>query len=151
MILDQHGICRDAAFAGEIDRLMDRRGIRLRYLRPAGLTVDAIGELLVDRRITDSRPTCREVLDMLELALTPAPIRPVRVKASLRAVDAAEGKARTNRLRKFACPSCSQIARGTRCSVLACGLCYEMRGEVIMLRRVDPLPEEVIAMAMEAA
>lgn len=147
-ILGTHGICRDAAYAGEIDRLMDRPGIRRRYQRRAGLTVDAIGELVWDRQLTDVRPTCREVLDMLESALTPAAGgHPRGRKPSKRTVNDAERKARAMRLRKFVCESCNQLARGTRHSALICGLCYEMTGDVVKMRRVDPTPEEVLAMA----
>ena len=51
-------------------------------------------------------------------------------------------KAQKNRLRKYVC-DCGQIIRGTRNTLVLCGLCHEMTGQLVMMRRADPLPEEI--------
>lgn len=71
---------------------------------------------------------------------TPAP---KRREPSAKAVSRAVEKAKSNRQRKYECPECNQIARGTRHTLLICGLCHEMTGTIVRMVRVDPLPEEI--------
>lgn len=143
-ILAQSHLGPDPAFRGEIARLFDNPGYKRLYFRRNGLTVDSFGELLWDRGIVGERPNPREVLDYLDELLRRAPRVRGRKRASVTAIDSAETRARKNRLRLFQC-SCGQKIRGTRATLVLCGLCYEMRGEIVPFTRIDPLPEEVLA------
>lgn len=42
-----------------------------------------------------------------------------------------------NRLKKFVCPNCGQIARGSRGSQLICGRCYLTDHAIHIMRRVS--------------
>lgn len=70
-------------------------------------------------------------------------------EANTAAVEAEKAfdKARKNRQRKYQCPRCEQIARGTRSTLLLCGVCYEMDEVIVRLTRIDPLPEEISTIA----
>lgn len=124
----EQGVRVDPLFAGECRRLFGNVGTRLRYCRKAGRTIDEIGELLWDRGFTTRRVSTVECLDLLETLFTPG-VSTLVAQPSNRAIERAAAKARSTRLRKFECPDCHQIARGTRGSILICGLCFEMNNE----------------------
>ena len=133
----------DPAFPGELATLFDVPGRKLRFLRARGVTVDGFGELLVDRGLTPERLAVNDVLALLGTVFDGTSWGESRkARGSVAALEAAELKAKKNRMRKFEC-SCGQILRGTRASSAICGLCYEMEGEIRFMRRVDPLPEEI--------
>jgi hypothetical protein len=142
------GECR-----GELAWLFDGNpGLRMRYTNRNGITVDDFGEALYDRGYALRRLTEREILDVLERVLRPAPAqkskeRGRRRKCTADSVDELERKARAMRCRKYVCDRCNQIVRGTRNTSVLCGLCYEMNGEIRAMRRVDPLPEEILEQA----
>jgi hypothetical protein len=147
--LQMVGIQIDPQYRAECARLADNKGTRLRYFRRSGLTIDGIGESLWEAGFTLARPTANEVLDLLETVLRPNAQR--SKGRSVKTADAAmvaEDRARSTRNRKFECPRCHQIARGTRSSDLLCGRCYATDGDIVQLVRVDPLPEEILLSAL---
>jgi hypothetical protein len=151
-LLSEVGLCHDPAYAGEIARLLELPGYRRRFSRRSGVTVDRLGELFYDRGLTLSRPTPDEVLCWLDEVLRPAATtktRKGRRQASRSTINDAERHARVTRLRKFLCDACGQIARASTNTVLLCGLCHEMHGAVVPMRRVDPTVAEVLAQACE--
>lgn len=141
----ERGIQVDPMFPGECRQLFGNVGVRLRYCRKAGLNIDAVAELLYDRGYTARRISTVECIDVLDRLLTGAPAK-VQSTPSSRQLEIEASRARANRMRKFVC-DCGQIARGTRNSSLICGVCFEMTGEIHVMRRVDPLPEEILARA----
>jgi hypothetical protein len=149
----ERGIRIDPRLRVECRQLFGNPGVRMNYQRPDGLTIDGVGELLVDRGFIRSGLSERDVLELLETLFAPQPKtrrarRPPRARAQ---TDAAVERARNKRLRKFECETCRQIARGGKNALLLCGLCYEMSGTVARMVRVDPLPEEIIAAEILAA
>lgn len=64
-------------------------------------------------------------------------------KTKIKEVSALE-RAKTNRLRKYECPECHQIIRGTRLTSVICGRCHERLSRLIYLARVTPVPEELL-------
>jgi len=152
-LLREFGLCLDFGFRGEIMRLLEVPGFRRAYFRKRGLTVDGLAEMLWDRRITGRRLSTAEVIDVLDLVLVvagPRPRRRRRVEAVTEIEREAE-RAAKNRQRKFACPVCNQIARATRAADLLCGKCYSNDGAIVSMRRVEPLPEEILIAVSEAA
>lgn len=143
----ERGVRVDPLFAGECRQLFGNVGVRLRYCRKAGRTIDEVGELLWDRGFTTRRVSTVECLDLLETLFTPGAALTRVAQPSNRAIEKAAAKARSTRLRKFECPDCHQIARGTRNSVLICGLCFQLQNEITHMVRVDPLPEEILERA----
>lgn len=148
-------------FRGELARFADSPGIRLRYFRPSGLDVDPIGESLQDAGLSTERPTCLEVLELLELVLVDGlgtKRRKVQ-RVSRLTMEQAVTKARKMRDRKYLCDTCGQIIRGTRATLVPCGRCFNtfvasipeesirqyLTDNVHMMRRTDPTPEEVLA------
>lgn len=142
--LADHPLRIDPGYVGELKRLFSNRGYRRMYCRRGGATLDDLGEILVDRGIVTERPTPDDVLCYLDDLFRAQPKRRRGRQPAARTVEAAERKARSMRLRLFECDACRQKARGTRSSSLICGVCYEMDGEVRPMRRVDPLPEEIL-------
>lgn len=135
----------DAGYAGELRHIFSGKGRSLRYLRPRGVSLDQFGEFLYDRGVTGRRLNPSELCDLLALAFdtTNPPVKP-RKEPTAKQVTDAEKKARSMRNRKMVCDACQQIARGTRNSSVICGLCFQMGGAIIFMRRVDPLPEEIL-------
>jgi hypothetical protein len=142
----QHGF-HDPEHRGELAQIFDGRGRALRFLRSAGVSLDRFGEILADRGVTSRRLSPAEVADLLSATFDSRPQAKVAKPPTASALLRAEEKARTMRNRKFCCPECGQIARGTRNSVLICGVTYEMTGRVVTMLRVDPLPEEIAVIA----
>jgi len=158
-------------YRAEVARLFDSAGLRMRYVRKSGVSIDAFAELIWSRGITLRRLDCTETLDLLEMVFSPAPKPSKRVKATSKGIDTAETRARKMRLRKLVCDGCGQIARGTRKSELICGVCHAavihdvarflgslgdnptaailagLLSGVSGMRRVDPLPEEILEQA----
>jgi hypothetical protein len=128
----ERGVRVDPLFAGECRHLFRNVGTRLRYCRKAGRTIDEVGELLWDRGFTIRRVSTVECLDLLETLFTPGVSTRV-AQPSNRAIE----KAAANH----------QIARGTRNSILLCGICWETNNEITHMVRVDPLPEEILERA----
>lgn len=145
----QHGF-HDAEHRGELAQLFDGAGRRIRYLRPSGVSLDRFGELLVDRGVTSTRLGPAEVADLLAATFDSRPVGKAAKVPSAKAISVAERKARNMRSRKYVCPAsgCGQIIRGTRNTVVDCGLCRELYGITVALVRVDPLPEEIAERAI---
>jgi hypothetical protein len=147
-LLQHKRICIDPQYRGETARLAENRGVRMRYFAKQGLTIDELGEALWDAGfVAGDRPTCNDVLDFLEEFFAPTAPRTEAVISKM-ALDVAEGNARKRRWRLFDCPKCGQIARGSRATLIDCGLCREMTGETVPMIRRDPLPEEVLESAL---
>jgi len=142
----EQGVRVDPLFPAECRQLFSNVGTRLRYCRKAGRTIDEVGELLWDRGFTSRRVSTVECLDLLETLFTPSIVHG-RAQPSNSAIERAAVKASKTRLLKFQCPDCQQIARGTRASLLICGLCFEMKSEITHMVRVDALPEEILERA----
>ncbi len=135
----------DAEHAGELATVFDGVGRRIRYLRPNGVSLDAFGEILYDARVTNRRLAPDEVWTLLRDTFDSRPSAPPAPRrASARAQRSAIAKAQRSRSRKFSCGTCGQIARGTRNTLLLCGVCFEMSGAVVRMVRTDPLPEELM-------
>lgn len=158
-------LCLDPQYRGEVARLMDSKSRRSRFLRRDGMTVDQFGELLWSRGITSRRLDCREVLDLLDSALTVAPRR-LACKVTRGAVsemDAEAERLRHAKMRKVVCPECGAIQRGTRKSAglsaehrnstVVCYGCTAIRLEaagiplslLVTYQRAEDLPEEILA------
>lgn len=101
----------DPQYRGELIRLFDNPRARMAYFSKHGLTVDALGEAMWDARLCDVRPTCDEVLTILENLFTPGPVRAAVAKSAIRAElsELQDSLARElevrrkNRWRSFAC------------------------------------------------
>lgn len=101
----------DPQYRGELVRLFDNPRARMAYFSKHGLTVDDLGEALWDARLCDIRPTCDEVLGILEQLFTPGPVRAAISKSTVRAElseiqDSLTRELETrrkNRWRLFAC------------------------------------------------
>jgi hypothetical protein len=143
----------DPGFRGELRRLFENPGVRVRYCRRSGLSVDALAEMLWDRGFTTRRLLTIEVIDILEQLLAPAVMaaRRRRSAGALTAIERDAQRAAKNRERKFQCPECHQIGRGSRASSFLCGVCYEMHQRIVAMLRVDPLPEEILQQAANTA
>jgi hypothetical protein len=145
-LLHEVGIRIDPDFPGEVRWLFDgNKGLRLRYQRRSGLTLDQFGELLWSRGITATRPDVNQVTEMLERFLRPAAHdgtrKPKRVrarKAVLTAVELEAERAKRNRLRKLVCEECGQIIRGVVGTEADCRRCHAP------FVRVDPTFNEVM-------
>lgn len=145
-----HGF-HDDEHRGELAQVFDGPGRRIRFLRRNGVSLDKFGEILVDQRVTSRRLTPAEVADLLSATFDSHPhAKTAKSQPSMKTLSRAEAKARKMRSRKFACPECGQIVRGTRGTIVDCGLCREMYGRTVTMVRVDPLPEEIAAMAAAA-
>lgn len=152
----QYGF-HDPHYRGELLQLFDGPGRRMRFLRPGGISLDAFGEVLCDRRVTGRRLLPDEVWQLLSLAfdqtadVKPSKVRPVTKKAALTAIDAQAARAKNVRARKFQCPDCTNKCNGaaSTCEVI-CGRCYRLYGEVIVMERCDPTFAEVMAQTAQA-
>ena len=142
----QHGFC-DPEHRGELDIVFNGRGRSLRFLRRTGVSLDRFGELLADHGVTSRRLTPSEVADLLSATFDSRPQAKVAKPPSRKALTRAEEKARRNRSRRYECPHCFQPARGSRDTMLVCGRCYVRENLIVHMRRTDPLPEEIAAMA----
>ena len=119
----------------------------MNYYRPDGLTISELEESAWDAGLFNQRPNTPEFIDILDSQFTGFAYQEKhspKKRVTRKAVDSAERKARAMRLRKFQCPECQQIARGTRLTELVCGICYAIGHSIVRLIRVDPLPEEVL-------
>jgi hypothetical protein len=141
-----HGFC-DSEYDGELRTTFDGTGRTLRYLRSSGVSLDRFGEMLVDHGVTSRRLGPAEVADLLSATFDSRPHGKVAKMPSAKAISNAERRARANRSRKYQCEKCGQIVRGTRNTIVACMVCFEMTGQLVTLKRVDPLPEEIAAVA----
>jgi hypothetical protein len=134
-------------YAGELRRLKENAGIRMRYFSRSGLSIDAIGEVLYSRGYLTERPTEREVLDLLD-ELFSTVTGPVRTAEE---IDGAElenafNKARRNRWRRWTCPSlCSSVRAGSLDLRIRCESCGDL------LTRCDPTASEVTLSTTVAA
>jgi hypothetical protein len=150
-LLRENPLMIDPSYRAECARLADNAGIRMRYFRADGVGIETFAEILYDRGITAEHLDCVATLELLEGVMVTSLARDKRPRGrkrtSKRETATAETKARKNRLRKFECPACHQIARGTRATDLICGRCYACDGELIALVRIDLLPEEILAAA----
>lgn len=142
----QHGF-HDAEHRGELATLFDGRGRSLRYLRPTGVSLETFGGILADRGVTSRRLTSAEVADLLSATFDSRPTAKATKAPSRAALSRAEQKARNMRSRLYMCPECEQKIRGTRNTTAICGICYEMTGQLVQFKRVDPLPEEIAAVS----
>lgn len=69
-LMRRNKIAIDPMYAGECRRLAgDTRILKQYFSNRRGLSIDGIGELLWDQGYTYERPTCNEVLDLLEWVL----------------------------------------------------------------------------------
>ena len=68
-LLLRRGIAIDPMYRGEIRRLAENPGIRMRYMRSGGMLLDDIGEALWDAGFTYRRVDCNEALEIVEAAL----------------------------------------------------------------------------------
>ena len=149
-ILKEYGLQKDPQYHGEMVRFFDRPDVKHRYYRRAGLTVDALGELIWDHGVTRERPTCNDVLELLEiLFVNPAAVKQARrrranTKTAETAIDREVRKAKGTRLRKYQC-DCGQIIQGTRKTDVICGPCFRINGITESMPRVTKLPEEILA------
>ena len=145
------GIKIDPAFRGECERLADNAGVKRAFFRKSGQTIDGLAESLWDAGLTAERLGTVETLDLLEslLGRSNQCKRSPRT-ASKREALSAEQRARKMRLRKYQCPSCSQIVRGCRTTSVLCGICWGIEGKAVELVRVDSTPEEILEAAEKA-
>lgn len=119
-ILREHGITpKDAGYRGEIAKLFENRSYRMKYQRANGLTIDGLCEVLWERGLYVTRPSCREVFDMLTDVLRPLVTRDSSLS---RSVEAAEVHAievrRKTRLRLYVCAECGQKLRASTDSLV---------------------------------
>ena len=127
----------DPQFRGELVRLFDDKRARMAYFSKHGLTVDQLGEAMWDARLCDVRPTCDEVLGILENLFTPGPVRRKIGKSEVRdelaelhdSLSRELETRRKNRWRLFAC-ACFNSAkiRATKDELppaLAAAICEE--------------------------
>jgi hypothetical protein len=114
-LLGEHGLQIDEQYRGETARLMDNAAYRMKYQRANGLTVDSLGELLWERHVFSERPTCNDVLELLDNVLRPAISRTSSADAGDRAIIAAAERAievrRHTRLRLYQCVGCGKKIR----------------------------------------
>jgi hypothetical protein len=113
-LLSEFGLQIDPQYAGEVRRLFDNPGYRMRYQRASGLTVDRLGEMLWSRGITPRRLDCREVLDLLDTVLRPGTKRDSdSSRAAMTAEEHAIEVRRKTRLRLYTCanPDCGKRIR----------------------------------------
>lgn len=74
----------DPQYRGELIRLFDNPRARMAYFSKTGLTVDQLGEAIWDARLSHERPTCDEVLELLERIFTPGAIRAKVARSEVR-------------------------------------------------------------------
>lgn len=159
-LLRETGICIDPDFPGEVRWLFDGNpGLRRRYQRKTGLTLDQFGEMLWSRGITATRPDVNQVCEMLETFLRPdshdgtrKPKRARVTRAAVQGIELEAHRAKNARNKKFLCPECGR----TRCNGavstcrVICGHCYENTGAIVFLARVDLTFSEVMAQTESA-
>lgn len=110
-LLHRKRVTIDSQYRGECQRLFDDPRSRMAFYGARGLTIDALGEYLHEQRVYAARPTCREVLDLLDTIMAPGPVRQLLGKREAKAVrTAAEDDLsrqyetrRKNRWRLFEC------------------------------------------------
>lgn len=115
-------------------------------VRPASRSTDWL-KCIWDKGITYRRLDGVETLDVLSVVLAPNAKRAARRKVSGTEIEAAAAKAAARRHRRMACPVCDQRAEGTRETIVFCGRCWLRDSEMVQLKHIDPLPEEILAMA----
>lgn len=161
-LLHEVGLCIDPDFPGEVRWLFDgNKGLRLRYQRRSGLTLDQFGEMLWTRGIVTERPDVNQVTEMLERFLRPAEHdgtrKAKRTRATKRVLSELEreaNRAKNARNKAFRCLECGR----TRCNGavstcrVICGHCYEESGAIVFLTRTEKTFTEVLEQtAAEAA
>ena len=149
-ILRSFPIGPDAGFRGELARLRENRSFRMHY-RKTGVTLDAFGEILIDRGLVAERPSPDDLVCYFDDIFRTTGMgrkRAGRKTASVTELEKQVQHARNVRFRLYEC-SCGQKIRGTRSTSVICGLCYEMEGEIRMMVRKDALPEEILAQTFE--
>lgn len=127
----------DPRFRGELTPYHAVANIRASYFRRNGLTIDELGEVLLDSGFVAERPTEREVLDLLDRIFTASPAALATGGASeddvMHERDAELRKARANRHRAYSCQCGKSALRATRLDLLlTCGYC---EGRVVRIER----------------
>lgn len=133
----------DVMHAGELARIFDGRGRRLRYLRRSGVSLDGFAELLYDRGITPERVDLHGVYELLDRSFDATGGLPVRAarkrggrKAAVRQIENDAARAKRNRLRKSVCVECGAIGYSSAAVTLEhCG---------VPMQRVDRTFSEVM-------
>lgn len=74
----------DPQYRGELVRLFDNPKARMAYFSKHGLTVDQLGEAIWDAGLTNERPSCDEVLELLERLFTPGAVRTKIARSEVR-------------------------------------------------------------------
>ena len=136
-LLRERRIRLDPRFLGELQTYHAVGNIRASYFRRNGLTVDGFGEMLLDRGFVATRPTEREVLDLLDRIFTSGKGEQVTGDVTeddiARATEQELSRARTNRHRAYSCACGKSSLRSPRLDLLlTCGYC---NGRVVRTER----------------
>lgn len=119
-IREAGGIRIDPRLAGECKWFFSNPGLRRHYQRADGLTIDEVGELLLDRGFVSESPTEREVIDILtdlfshHLARSRRRSERQENAAEISAAEAADHAIevrRKTRMRLYVCSGCGQKLR----------------------------------------
>lgn len=150
-LIREKRICVDARFRGELSDYHAVGNIRASYFRRNGLTIDELGEALYDRGYVATRPTEREVLDLLDRIFTSrrsgSPRRDTTADAIAAATERELQKARTTRNRLWTCACGKSSLRSARLDLLlTCGYCAArvVRTERTVTEIINDVPLSVI-------
>jgi hypothetical protein len=147
-------LANDPRFLGECKWFREDRRIAKAYFASRGVTVDTLGELLLDRGfITETVPET-DILDLLEWVLSAEPkesrVSKSERKAAMSEIELAAERAKGYRQLQFRCDECGAIVRGARTTAngrvnrVACMPCSEAAGNLVEMTRYTQTWSEIL-------